>query len=107
VPFFERRGPSAFEQIEPERRRWIDGRDFRATLFSASGDVRAAIDRVRGGGRYGDFADFRVGAVAVIEPSHACFRRMQVVNAERAGATAVIVVSTAGRGPPPPPTAGA
>ena len=104
VPFFEQRGPSAFEQIEPERRRWVDGRDFRATLFSASGDVRAAIDRVQGGCSGGDFADFRAGAVAVVEPSHACFRRVQVVNAERAGAIAVIVVSTAVRGSPLRPT---
>jgi Zn-dependent M28 family amino/carboxypeptidase len=104
VPFFEQHGPSSFELIEPERRRWIDGRDFRATLFSASGDVRAAIDRVQGGCRGGDFAGFRVGAVAVIEPSHACFRRLQVVNAERAGAVAVIAVSTAARGSPLRPT---
>ena len=104
VPFFEQRGPSVFEQIEPERRRWIDGRDFRATLFSASGDVRAPIDRVQGGCRDGDLAGFRAGAVAVIEPSHACFRRMQVVNAERAGAVAVIAVSTAARGSPLRPT---
>ena len=103
VPFFDQHGPSSFEQIEPERR-WVDGRDFRAALFSASGDVRAAIDRVQGGCRGGDFADFRVGAVAVIEPSHACFRRMQVVNAERAGAIAVIAVSTAERGSPLRPT---
>ena len=104
VPFFEQRGPSVFDQIEPERRRWVDGRDFRAALFSASGDVRAAIDRVQGGCARGDFVDFRTGAVAVIEPSHECFRRMQVVNAQRAGAVAVIAVSTAMRGSPLRPT---
>lgn len=104
VPFFEQHGPSVFEQVEPERRRWIDGRDFRAALFSASGDVRAATDSVQSGCRDGDFADFRAGAVAIIEPSHACFRRMQVLNAERAGAVAVIIGSTAARGSPLRPT---
>ena len=104
VPVFEQDGPSVFDLIEPERRRWVDGRDFRPMLFSASGDVRAAIDRVEGGCRHADFADLRVGAVAVIEPSHECFRRTQVVNAQEAGAAAVISVSTAARGSPLRPT---
>jgi Zn-dependent M28 family amino/carboxypeptidase len=104
VPFFQQHAPSVFEQIEPARRRWVDGRDFRATLFSASGDVRAAIDRVPGGCSDQDLAGFRVGAVAVIEPSHACFRRTQVLNAERGGAVAVILISTAARGSPLRPT---
>ena len=104
VPVFEQHNPSVFDQIEPERRQWVDGRDFRAMMFSASGNVRAAIDRVGGGCTDADFAGFRVDAVAVIEPSPECFRRAQVVNAQRAGAVAVIGVSTAPRGSPLRPT---
>jgi hypothetical protein len=104
VPVFEQHGPSVFDQVEPERRQWVDGRDFRAMLFSASGNVRAAVDRVGGGCTEADFAGFRVDAVAVIEPSPECFRRAQVVNAQRAGAVAVIGVSTAPRGAPLRPT---
>jgi hypothetical protein len=104
VPVFEQLGPSVFDQVEPERWQWVDGRDFRAMLFSASGNVRAAIDRVEGGCAEADFAGFRVGAVAVIEPSYECFRRAQVVNAQRAGAVAVIGLSTAARGSPLRPT---
>ena len=66
--------------------------------------LRAAIDRVGGGCTEADFAGFRVGTVAVVEPSHECFRRAQVVNAARAGAVAVIGVSTATRGSPLRPT---
>jgi Peptidase family M28/PA domain len=104
VPVFEQHRPSVFDQVEPERLQWVDGRDFRAMLFSASGDVRAVIDRVEGGCADADFAGFRVGAVAVIEPSHECFRRAQVVNAQRAGAVAVIGLSMALRGSPLRPT---
>jgi Zn-dependent M28 family amino/carboxypeptidase len=104
VPVFEQHEPSVFDQVEPERRQWVDGRDFRAMMFSASGDVRAAIDRIGSGCTDADFAGFRVGTVAVVEPSHECFRRAQVVNAERAGAVAVIGVSTATRGYPLRPT---
>ena len=104
VPVFEQRAPSLFDQVEPERRQWVDGRDFRAMMFSASGNVRAAVDRVGGGCTEADFAGFHVGTVAVVEPSHECFRRAQVVNAERAGAVAVIGVSTAPRGAPLRPT---
>jgi len=104
VPVFEQHGPSVFDQVEPERRQWVDGRDFRAMLFSASGSVRAAVDRVGGGCTEADFAGFRVDAVAMIEPSPECFRRAQVVNAQRAGAVAVIGVSTAPRGAPLRPT---
>jgi Peptidase family M28/PA domain len=104
VPVFEQHGLSVFDQVEPERWQWVDGRDFRAMLFSASGSVRAAIDRVEDGCAEADFAGFRVGAVAVVEPSHECFRRAQVVNAQRAGAVAVIGLSTALRGSPLRPT---
>ena len=104
VPVFEQHKPSVFDQLEPERLQWIDGRDFRAMLFSASGNVRAEIDRVGSGCTEADFGGFRVGAVAVVDPSHECFRRAQVVNAQRAGAVAVIGVSTAPRGFPLRPT---
>ncbi|MGH2527303.1 MAG: M20/M25/M40 family metallo-hydrolase, partial [Actinomycetota bacterium] len=104
VPVFEQLAPTVFDEVEPERRQWVDGRDFRAMMFSASGNVRAAIDRVGGGCTDADFAGFRVDAVAVIEPSPECFRRAQVVNAQRAGAVAVIGVSTAPRGSPLRPT---
>jgi Peptidase family M28/PA domain len=104
VPVFAQHAPSVFDQVGPERLHWVDERDFRAMMFSASGNVRAAVDRVGGGCTEADFAGFRVDAVAVIEPSPECFRRAQVVNAQRAGAVAVIGVSTAPRGAPLRPT---
>ncbi|MGH2635101.1 MAG: M20/M25/M40 family metallo-hydrolase [Actinomycetota bacterium] len=104
VPVFEQDATSVLVQIEPVRRRWVDGRDFRAMLFSASGAVRATVSHVDGGCTAADYAGFPSGDVALIQSTPECFRRLQVVNAQQAGAVAVIGRSTAERGFPLRPT---
>ncbi|MGZ8607676.1 MAG: M20/M25/M40 family metallo-hydrolase [Actinomycetota bacterium] len=104
VPVFEQRGPSVLERTGSRARTWVDGRDFRAMLFSASGDVRARVSAADGSGcSPEDFATFPVGDIALVEPGD-CFRRQQVVNAQDAGAAAVIGVTSAARGRPLRPT---
>lgn len=77
------------------------GRDFRAMLYSASGDLTAPLatvgypDSAGGEGNQGcdagDFAGFPRGAIAVTPPGP-CFRRQTVLNAVDAGAVALISV---------------
>ena len=104
VPFFELEGPAVLERVAPSAPAWVDGRDFRAMLFSGSGDVRARVTALGAGGcTPADFAGFPEGDVALVEPGE-CFRRQQVVNAQDAGAVAVIGTSAAARGRPLRPT---
>ncbi|HEX6230844.1 MAG TPA: M20/M25/M40 family metallo-hydrolase [Actinomycetota bacterium] len=104
VPVFEQREPSRLELIGPEPRAFADGVDFRAMLFSGSGDVQGGVTPVEGGGcSSSDFAAFPEGDVALIGPGP-CFRRAQAENARAAGASAVIGVSTAAAGRPLRPT---
>ncbi len=103
VPTFLQTAPSVLERVEPAPATWVDGRDLRAMLFSASGDVEAPIAAVDGGCSPGDFSGFPDGAIALVEPGP-CFRRDQVGNAQAAGAAAFIGVTTAETGRPLRPT---
>jgi Zn-dependent M28 family amino/carboxypeptidase len=72
------------------------GLDFRAMIYSASGDLRARIVEVgegadqSGGCATSEFDDFPRGAIALTPPGP-CFRRDAVQNAAAAGAVALIV----------------
>ena len=99
VPWFEEVGPSILE---------IDGgapledvHDFKAMLLSASGDVRGPLyslgfdpaappgDREGLGCQRADWEDVPEGAIVLVRPGH-CFRRDVVVNAQEAGAVAIV-----------------
>jgi aminopeptidase Y len=90
VPAFEQEAPTILELTEPSERSWVDGTDLRAMLFSASGDVRAPVTAAEGGCDPSDLAGFPRGDVALLDPGP-CLRREQVLNAQGAGAAAVIV----------------
>jgi Zn-dependent M28 family amino/carboxypeptidase len=106
VPVFEQRAPTLLSLVGPRAPRWVDGRDLRAMLFSGSGDVRAELSRPAGTGcEADDFDGFPGGDVALLEPGP-CFRRAQVLNAQDAGAVAVIATSSAATGRPLRPTLG-
>src|SRR6185503_2029346 len=69
------------------------GNDFNAMIYSGSADLTAPIDEVtggQGGCEPSDFAGFQGGAIALVPPGGGCFRRDVVVNAQAAGAVAVI-----------------
>ena len=69
------------------------GEDFNAMIYSGSGDLTAGVDEVTGptgGCEASDFAGFRAGAIALVPPGGGCFRRQVVVNAEAAGAVALV-----------------
>jgi Zn-dependent M28 family amino/carboxypeptidase len=68
------------------------GDDFRAMIYSASADLTATVDEVtgeHGGCEASDFDEFEPGAIA-LAPGGGCFRRQVVMNAQAAGAVAVI-----------------
>jgi aminopeptidase Y len=69
------------------------GDDFHAMIYSGSGDLTGPIEQVsgeQGGCEPSDFDGFEVGAIALVPPGGGCFRRQVVVNAQAAGAVAVI-----------------
>jgi peptidase M28-like protein/PA domain-containing protein len=99
VPWFNQVGPSILE---------VDGgapledlHDFKAMLLSASGDARGPIyalgfdPAARPGDRSGlgcqptDWGDVPAGAIVLVRPGP-CFRRDVVVNAQEAGAVAIV-----------------
>lgn len=107
MPVFEQTGPSTLAVAGADAgpgEAWIDGEDFRAALYSPAGTVRAAVAVVGdvtgapsqpsgNGCSPGDFEGFPPGAVAVMARG-GCFGRDLVLNAQRAGAVAAILVST-------------
>jgi Zn-dependent M28 family amino/carboxypeptidase len=100
APVFRQVGPSILDRVGPQPAHFVDGVEFRAMLFSASGDVTANVTAVAfdvglegalgGGCSPADFAGFPNGDIALLQRGP-CFRRDQVVNAQSAGASAVIV----------------
>ncbi len=72
------------------------GDDFKAMIYSASGDLSAVVtpvgfdDGQDGGCEAADFDGFSAGTIALAPPGH-CFRRQVVLNAVAAGAVALVV----------------
>jgi Zn-dependent M28 family amino/carboxypeptidase len=89
MPAFEQASPTVLELVEPTTRTWTDDVDLRAMIFSGSGDVTGRVIAAEGGCEAGDLAGFPEGDVALLEPGP-CLRRDQVVNAQEAGASAVV-----------------
>jgi aminopeptidase Y len=74
--------------------------DFKAMIYSASGDLDATVTQVGygedevGGCAASDFDAFVAGSIALVEPGGLCYRRDIVDNAVAAGATALVVAPT-------------
>lgn len=89
MPAFEQRASTVLELVEPTARSWTDDVDLRAMIFSGSGEVTARVTPAEGGCEAADLYGFPEGDVALLEPGP-CLRRDQVVNAQAAGASAVV-----------------
>jgi len=104
MPVFAQEAPTVFEQVSPLERTWTDGTDMRAMLYSASGDARAPVTAMTGSGcEAADFSGFPAGDVALLQVGP-CLRREQVLNAQDAGASAVVVPYPTAPGRPLRPT---
>jgi hypothetical protein len=67
--------------------------DFHAMIYSGSGDLTAPVAEItgeQGGCETSDFDDFPRGAIALSAGGGNCFRRQVVLNAQSAGAVALI-----------------
>lgn len=91
VPTFEQSARTVLERVEPSPQAWEDDVDLRAMLFSAAGEVEARVTAAEGGCDAADLFGFPKGDVALLQPGP-CLRRDQVVSAQEAGASAVVVV---------------
>ena len=102
-PFFERTGPSTFEQTAPTSTTFEEGVDYALMTYSGSGDVTAPVEGVdlslanpagsTSGCEASDFADFEAGKIALIQRG-ACAFGQKVTNATAAGAVGVIIFNT-------------
>jgi hypothetical protein len=104
VPLFTEVGTGRLEI--PDGPAFEAGRDFKAMVFSASGDVSAKVvavgfdrdadptaflERPAGKGcAANDFPPSARGAILLVQPGP-CFRRAQVQNAQQAGVLAIVV----------------
>jgi Zn-dependent M28 family amino/carboxypeptidase len=101
VPFFTQDAASILEIVGGSGAPLEDLHDFKAMLFSASGDVTAPIhalgfDPVAGSGassglgcNAADFAEVPAGSIVLVQPAQ-CRRHDVVVNAQEAGAVAIV-----------------
>lgn len=89
APTFEQRSPTVLDRVSPSPQTWSDDVDLRAMLFSPSADVRARLTPAEGGCDPTDLDGFPTGDVALLQPGP-CLRREQVLNAQAAGASAVV-----------------
>lgn len=87
IGFRER--PGAFLEVGGQRFGAPD--ELRALIYSASGDVRARVRQLEESGCESDhFAEIDEGEI-VLTVGSGCFRRQQALNADQAGAAALIV----------------
>lgn len=100
-PFYRQLAPSTFAQTAPTQRGFVEGTDYALMTYSGSGDVTApvqAVDLNLGGAstsgcEVSDFTGFTAGNVALVRRG-ACSFGTKVVNAQNAGASAVILMNT-------------
>ena len=102
VPLFSEVGDGALQVVGAGQPSLIPGTDFRAMLFSPSGDLTARVVAVgfdpaaAPGARSGpgcassDFSAQPRGVILLVQPGP-CLRRTQVDNAQQAGAAAMVV----------------
>ncbi|PVG84426.1 aminopeptidase [Nocardioides gansuensis] len=107
-PFYRQLATATFEQVSPTPTAYQDGTDFGLMTYSASGNVTAPVQAVdlalsspatsTSGCEESDFNGFTRGNIALVQRGTCTFGVKQV-NAQHAGASAVIVMNqgTAGR----------
>ncbi len=101
-PFFEQLGPSTLEQTAPSQQAWTEETDFHLMTYSAAGEVSGPVQAVdltlddlegsTSGCEAADFAGFTAGNVALVRRGTCAFAD-KVVNAQEAGASAVLVMN--------------
>ncbi|WP_325269875.1 M28 family metallopeptidase [Nocardioides sp.] len=101
-PFYRQLAPATFEQVAPTPTSYAEGTDYATMTYSGSGDVTAAVQGVdlaldnlavsTSGCEDADFAGFTAGNIALIRRGTCSFGE-KVVNAQEAGASAVIVMN--------------
>lgn len=101
-PFYRQLAPSTFTQSAPTQRTFVENTDYALMTYSGSGNVTSApvqpVDLNLGGTstsgcEASDFGGFVRGNVALVRRG-TCSFGMKVVNAQTAGASAVIVMNT-------------
>lgn len=102
-PYYRQLEPATFTQVTPTPTTYADGSDFMLMTYSGSGDVTAPVQAVDlnlgnlGGSTSGcevsDFTGFQPGNIALVRRGSCAFA-VKVVNAQDAGASAVIVMNT-------------
>jgi len=102
-PFYRQLEPATFEQTAPTEATYVDGTDFALMTYSGSGDVTAPVQAVdlnlgdlagsTSGCEAADFTGFDAGNIALVRRGTCPFAD-KVVNAQEAGAVAVIVMNT-------------
>ena len=107
-PYFAQTAPSVFEQTEPTPATYDEDTDYALMTYSGAGDVTAPVQPVdlnltdlagsTSGCEAADFDGFTAGNIALVRRG-TCTFATKVVNAQDAGASAVIVMNqgTAGR----------
>jgi Zn-dependent M28 family amino/carboxypeptidase len=102
-PFFQETAPAEFSQISPNPTAYVLNTDFTTTEYSGSGDVTAVVQDVdlvlppgpvastsNSGCEAADFIGFTPGNIALIQRG-TCNFVDKAINAEAAGASAVII----------------
>lgn len=101
-PYFEVTAPSVLERTAPDPATYAEGTDFDLLEYSGSGDVTATVEGVdlalddiensTSGCEAEDFAGFTAGNIALVRRG-TCDFAVKVVNAQDAGAAAVILMN--------------
>jgi Zn-dependent M28 family amino/carboxypeptidase len=99
-PFFQELAPGELERISPSAQTFVEGTDFDVMTYSGSGDVTANVQPVdttaaptgtsTSGCEAADFSGFTVGRIALVQRGTCSFRQ-KALNAQAAGASAVVV----------------
>ncbi len=102
-PFYRQLAPSTFTQSAPTQRAFVENTDYALMTYSGSGSADAPVQAVdlklddlagsTSGCEDADFAGFVPGNVALVRRGSCAFG-IKVVNAQEAGASAVIVMNT-------------
>jgi Zn-dependent M28 family amino/carboxypeptidase len=99
------RTPPVFQQLAPQVVNYVDGVDFASMTYSGNGDVTASVHAVNltippsaiagtapSGCVAADFAGFPAGSIALVQRG-TCNFSVKALNAQAAGAAAVIVMN--------------
>jgi len=100
-PFFRQLEPATFDQTAPVPTSYAEGADYVVMTYSGSGDVTAPVQAVdlnlggtsTSGCEASDFAGFTPGNIALIRRG-SCTFQVKSLNAQAAGASAVIIFNT-------------